>query len=180
MAPARGQKDSSPAAEVVYAGGRMIGFTLMAGMALAILAAVVLLPAWQRLDTIRARRDALAAKVETNDRLVAYRDRLIIASKTNPRLTEDLLIQQRNCRRPGEVVVPTDIPPDPPVITMLAAKVEGTGSAASEANAALLDRLANRVQRPRTRRGLLLLSGLLMIAAMILFIPPDGRSKRRR
>jgi len=157
----------------------MIAFALVAGMALAILAAIVLLPARQQLRAVRARRDALAAEVQTHERHIAHRERLILASKTHPRLTEDLLIQQRNCRRPGEVVVPTDIPPDPPVAIMLAAKGAASRPVPGP-SPAWLDRLTRRVQHPRTRRGLGLLSGLLLVAAMILFAPPQRLRRKRR
>lgn len=143
-------------------------------MALAILAAVTLLPAWQRLSEARAHRDELAAAVEFNDRLIAYNQRLIEAIRTDPLLTERLLMDQENLRRPGEAAVRADwVPPDPPLTALLAAQTLQPASTSKPP--ATVAALAEHLRQPRTRRGLLFLAGLMMVAATVLFLPAKRR-----
>ena len=157
--------------------GRMLGFTAVAGMAFAFFAAVVLLPAWARLDRARADRDALIAQTHAYDRLITHKLRLIEAIKTDPMQTERLLMQQRNCHRPGEATLAIhDAPADPSVLQMLAA-----GTPPPRPASRTLAGMSRRVQRPTVRRGLLLLSGLMMLLAVVMFLPqttpPDGASQ---
>ncbi len=160
----------------------MIGFTITAGMAVAILAAVVLLPAWQRRQDARNQRDDLVAKSKAYDDLIGHNERTIEAIKTTPLLTEKQLMEQQNYSRPGEVAVELpDIPiDDQPDIQPLTAREPGSTQPLPER----LKSLTKRVQNPRSRRGLLLLSGLLFVTAMVLFGPPSakraGKGKKSR
>ncbi|NLF32484.1 MAG: hypothetical protein GX591_16535 [Planctomycetes bacterium] len=152
--------------------GRFLGFTIVAGMAFALLATVVVLPAWARLDQARADRDALAFQTAAYDRLVDYRTELIESVKTDPLQTERLLMEQRNYTRPGEAAYAIDdAPADPPVLDAIKAQLPAPRPAS-----ATLATLSRRVQRPATRRGLLLLSGLLLVLATVMFLPPGHRS----
>ncbi|MFW6153907.1 MAG: hypothetical protein ACOC95_01705 [Planctomycetota bacterium] len=172
MAPAPGRKaDNTPAGGRLDGLGRLLGFAIVAGMALALLATVVVLPAWARLDKARADREALVYRTAVYDRLIAYRTELIDAVKTDPLQTERLLMAQRNYRRPGEAVYALDdVPADPPVLQAIKAQLPPP-----RPTSATLATLSRRVQRPATRRGVLLLSGLLMVLATVMFLPPRHR-----
>jgi len=163
MAPAPG-----PKADTAGRLGRFFGFAIVAGMAFALLATVVVLPAAARLDKARADRDALAYQTDVYDTLIAYRTALIASVKTDPLQTERLLMTQRNYRRPGEAAYALDdVPADPPVLDAIKAQLPAPRPASPT-----LGTLSRRVQRPATRRGLLLLAGLLMVLAAVMFLPP--------
>ena len=150
----------------------MIGFAVVAGMALAVLATVVLSPAVSRLLAARADRDALGQRVETYDELIDYKQRLAESIRTDPMQTRRLLMQQQNCRRLGEAgFLITDAPADIPLAEMIA------GQTAEPRRESTIDRISRRVQQPRTRRGLLLVSGIMMVCAMVMFLPPGAGKK---
>jgi hypothetical protein len=151
-----------------------LGFFIVAGMAMALHAAGGFLPVWQRQNQAQYARNALAAQVETTDRLIDYNEKLIEAVKTDPILTQRLMSQHMNYRPPGEIAVETGAPEDPPIAVLLAAEAPLPPSPPPT-----LAALAEKVQNPSTRRGLLAIAGLLMTAAMILFAPPDASTKKR-
>ena len=154
----------------------MFGFTIVAGLAVAILATVVIPPAYQRTSAIYGEQAVLASQVRVNNLYIQYTERLIEAIKTDPILTQRLLIQQRNFRRPGETTVTiAGAPEEVPIAQLLAATT--TNPAPPQPTMAML---ATRVQDPRTRRGLLLLAAVLLTVAMVLFAPPDDSKKPRR
>ena len=171
MAPARGTKPD-PAGRL-GGFGRFAGFAIVAGMAFALLATVVGLPAAARLDKARADCDALAYHTAAYAGLIDYRGELIDAIKTDPLQTERLLMAQRNYRRPGEAVYAIDAPADPPILEAIQAQLPAPRPAS-----ATLATLSRRVQRPPTRRGLLLLSGLLLVLATVMFLPPGPETPR--
>lgn len=131
---------------------------------MSILAAVVLLPAWRRLDDARARRDELAAETWVYDQLIQHKRGMIESIKEDPLLTERILIDQQNYRRLGEMSLTVEeAPTDPSVAAVLAAHAP-----AGAAGNPTLRRLSHHMERPRTRHGLLLIAGILMIAAFAL------------
>ncbi len=167
MAPTPGHDADTAGGRLGRLGG-LLGFAIVAGMALALLATVVVLPAWARLDRARADREALAYQAALFDRLIDYRTALIDAVKTDPLQTERLLMAQRNYRRPGEATYALDdVPADPSAVEAIKAQL--TPPRPPSPTVATLGR---RVQRPTTRRGLLLLSGLLLVLATVMFLPP--------
>ena len=174
MAQSRGQKRNDPADGALNAFGRMLGFAAVAGMAFALLAAVVLLPAWHRLDRARADRDLLAAQVELHEQYIQHEGRLIESIKSDPIQTERLLMEQQNYHYPGEqrVAIP-EAPVDPPLLEVLAAQTPRPRPASP-----LLAAMSRRVQRPRIRRGVLLLSGVMGALAVLMFLPPTTAGKK--
>ncbi len=140
---------------------------LTVSLAVAILAAAALLPAWQRREDARMERDELARQVWIQQRVSQYKRELADALKDDPRQTEQLLIEQQNLHPPDAAAVPMDAKPDPPLVQQLEAKAPKV----APPNPAL-EKLAQRVDDPATRRGLLLVAGVLMVAAMMLFQPP--------
>jgi hypothetical protein len=161
------QSSAGAASGPLGAAARGIGFTALAGMAIAILAGVVLLPPAARLQRARHHRDCLAAYNQDAQTLIRVHDRLIEDLPDDDILTLRLLRQQQDLVPRGEVVVEnpafTATPPD------LAVPQPSPRPAAPDN---LVTRAADRIANPRTRRGLLLLAAMAMIAAMLLFAPP--------
>lgn len=173
MDPSPGQSDAPPPGQRLGF-GRMFGFIIVAGMAMAILAAVVCLPPLRRLERQRRAHAELQAQVDSNDRLVAYRQREITLTKVDPVVTERLLIRQQHYQPAGQrfVAVP-GIEQDPPIAAALA--VQPPPPTPEHPWVATL---TDRAENPRTRRGMLALAGLLLTGAMVFFSPSDRRRKR--
>lgn len=148
----------------------MTGLLITAGTAMALLAAVVLLPAWYWREQARIQRDELAAKVSTQQAYVEYKQGLVEALKRDPRQNAQLLMRQQHVHLPDEEPVDVPAPADPPVIQMLAARAPKP-----QPGDPLIMHLAERVIDPATRRGMLLVAGILMVMAMMLFQPPEQR-----
>jgi len=91
------QRNPSPQAAPPAGTGR-VAFAAFTGLGLATLAAVVLLPEYAALARLRARRDALARRVDCERRLLAYNDRLIRAQQTDPVLAARLMIRHGRYR----------------------------------------------------------------------------------
>ncbi|RPI60997.1 MAG: hypothetical protein EHM48_06355 [Planctomycetaceae bacterium] len=173
-----GQKDNlteEPGAglKVVFGFGRFVGFALLAGPALLILAAMVLLPAYKSLS---ATQYALTCQQVDNDwykKRIAANERLIKTSTGDEILTTRVLMEQRRVVPPNVIVVddPKTTTSLPPGTVIPPPKVYP----AKPTNAWLA--IAEKVKDPATRRGLFLLSGLAMLAAMFLFAPPQKYKK---
>lgn len=175
MAPRRGLKTDRRRGGL-GAFARAVGFLIMAGTALAILAAAALLPAWQRREQARLNRDQLASEAQTQQRLVQYKQRMVEAIKRDPRQTAQLLVQQQHYRVPGQVPVQiVDAPADLPVAQLLAAR-----SPQPRPITPLLAELAERLSHVNTRRGMLLVAGILMVGALTLFLPPEEERRKTR
>jgi hypothetical protein len=145
-----------------------LAFCLLAGLGAAIAAGVVLIPSYARMKLTQYRRDCLAAKVADEKAALAAYDRMIAAAPHDPVLTQRLAMNQlgmsprkavvqrvSNVETPGVVRVQrTPRPPRPRGWIM---------------------RTARRLQQPRLRRGMLLLAGLSVLAAVVLFLLPDRK-----
>lgn len=176
MARAHGQRTDPHHGERVGPARELAGFVLIAGTALGIFALVVLLPPWYRLASARTRRDALTAQAWTNEKLIQHRQRLAETIRCDPVQTQRLLMRQQNYRRPGETAMKVDaVAPDPPAIAMLAARAPEVSPPS-----ALLGRVALRLQDPRARRGLLLVAGMLMTCALVMFHPTAAKRRKAR
>ena len=149
---------------------RMIFFCLLAGASLAILAGVLLLPEYAKLQEARyelARQEAVNADLtsltEANARLIAAlpgnevlakrmamnqyglwpENELVVVNPSRPRLPPGLVYYQRH---------PRPSPPDGPLIAA-----------------------AQRVSNVKTRRALWVAGTVAMIAAILLFVPRHTR-----
>jgi hypothetical protein len=145
-----------------------MGLLITAGTAIAILAAVVLLPAWYWREKARVQRDELARTVRTQQEYVGYKQGLIEAVKRDPRPNAQLLMLQQHVHLPDEAPVAVEAPADPRVDQMLAARAPHV-----QPPDHLVMHLAERMIEPATRRGMLLVAGVLMVLAMIMFQPPE-------
>jgi hypothetical protein len=158
---------------LLFAAGRMVGFAALAGLAMATVAALVLLPAYARMRLAIYERDCdrvTAAELRATANANAH---LIADLPTNPVLTKRLAMSQGDLLPDNEVIVfksqPLRPPPDViiPVRYLRPAPPEDW-----------MIRAAAKVQNPPTRRGLLLLAAGALLVAMFLFAPPEKYSCR--
>ena len=150
----------------LLAAGRLLGFTTLAGLSLALMAAVILIPQVARHHRTRRRLAYLENYVADTQRQVWANERLIAALPDDEILTERLAMsqlgllptnelvyegQRRRLPRPiAPIVKRTAQPPQPP------------------ANAWLM-RAAKRIENPGKRRGLLIVAFGLMTLALFMF-----------
>jgi len=169
MAPRPGKKADfkKHPAGLLPALGRAAGFAALAGMALAILAGVVLLPAYARLTEAQYERGCLMAGATEAEDLIRANDRLIAEMPGDPVLTMRLARSQLDLLPENEVVVidpgRRKAPVGPLVTIPPRPRPNRPGG--------WLIRLADRLWAPGVRRGLLLLAACAMAAAMFLFTP---------
>lgn len=162
-----------PGRALLAAGGRMTGFVMLAGLGMAILAGVVLLPAWARLAWTEYERDCLAATVKDEQAARRTLDRMIGTIDTDPILNKRLAMAQLGYRPVGQVVIRDDtLPPVPPPGAVIPAE-----HPRPEPPSPALTRAAQRVGNPPTRRGLYLMSAAALLGAVMLFGPPPKRAE---
>ena len=144
--------------------GRLIGFLVLAGPAVVILAGVVLLPEYAQWKNDQYQRDLVAAQTADLETLRDVQEGMIDAATHDPVYVKALAMHLCNLWPTGEQVLeaaaasgytpgvavltphPRPAPPDDPYL-----------------------RVAAKVQNPPTRRGLLLIAGGLMLFAVLLF-----------
>ena len=159
----------------LLAAGRGVGFAVLGGAALAIQAAIVLLPECAELRQDRyvlACEAAAAADMET---LADAQDRLIAKLPTDPVLNRRIGMIQGDLW-PDNAVVGMESDPGaslPPYALRPAPHPR------PDPPAGWLTRAGRRLSNPPTRRGLWLVSAGLMLAAVFLFAPPHAYRRRR-
>jgi hypothetical protein len=154
----------------------MVGFCLLAGAALAVFAAALLLPDYARMlraEYELARQEAAIADLEA---LIEANRRLIDALPESPVLTKRLAMHQLGLWPEDEVVVlnGTRPAPPPPGVALV-----GRHQRPKPPSPWVLTTAA-RVSNPRTRRGLLLLAAAALVAAVLLFPARDARAAPRQ
>ena len=152
---------------------RGVSFVLLAGLALAIIAALVLLPAYARLNQIIVERDRIAAANADDEARIVAQDRLIEAIPKDRTLakrlsmkhfgalprTEYVVAATEDLRAPQAGSVTIDPTPRPrPVANRLTAT-------------------AAKIARPTTRLLLMTMALATLVAAIVLTAAP--RCKRR-
>jgi len=166
MAPRHEQTDAPPGGWERAA--RLIGFVVLAGASLALLAGTLLLPEYERArlaDWQRARQQAVNDHLQAQ---IAANERLLAALPEDPVLAKRMAMNQLGLWPEREVVVldgqrPREVP----------------GQARVDAPAPVPpphDRLmdaAARLRRPHVRTAMLLLAAAAMTAAFLLFGRPD-------
>lgn len=159
MAPQRGTKaDGSAGRPAAAALGRAMGFIVLAGPALAIIAALVLLPAHASLVCTRHRLTIRKAQARRAETLADGNNRLIRAIPNDRSLARRLVLRTV----PG---APGLLRPAP-----LRSPRRPSGW--------LLD-VGYRLQKPALRRGVFAVACLTLAAAMFLFAPPPVTSRSR-
>jgi len=148
--------------------GRAAGFAALAGVALSILAGVVLLPAYASLAEAKYERDCLTASAAEAEDLIRANDRLIAEMPGDAVVTMRVARSQFNLLPENEVVVIDPARrrmPVGPLVTIPQRRRPGRPGG-------WVIRLAGRLRELRLRRGLLLMAGAAMLAAMFLFATP--------
>lgn len=150
--------------------GRFVGFLLLAAPALATVAALVLLPAYQHMTEQAYETEKLRSDNQSIKDYIASNDRLIEDAPVDEDLTTRLRISNaRLLPRNEVVVVDPNAPPAPPPGVIVPAH---RPYAPKPDN--LLLSMAGKLSDDNTRRGLFLLSAVAMMAAMFLFAPPES------
>jgi len=176
MEPPLGTRDSRARRAGGFFGtaGRVIGFCLLSGAALGLFATTVLLPEYARMVRAEyelARQQAANADLQA---LIQANQRLIGALPDNAVLTKRLAMSQFGLLPADEVVMVANYAagPRPPVMALT------TPHQRPQRPDARLMGLAQRLSKPRTRRGLLLLAAAAVLAALFLF--PAREPERAR
>lgn len=146
---------------------------MLAGASMAILAVMALLPAHARL--LRARWELQCARLAVEDaqRLAQANQRLIEALATDNVLIKRLAMSQTPYVPRGEVVLDTGQPPLPPPDMVSPVKTPPPPPPDN-----LLIRAARKIESPPTRRGLMFVSMVTLLGALLLFAPPSPRRSR--
>jgi len=172
MAPPSGTRaDPTEPAAALASLGRFVSFAMLAGAALALVAAVALLPAYQRLAWAQYERDCLAAKNADDAALILANERLIAAAPDDPVLTKRLAMRQFGVVPRSEVIILVDVGPAPfgRRLTAVAPHPRPPRPGGWMIYA------AGRVRDPTTRTILLLLAVALFLAAVILSDLPQTK-----
>ncbi len=182
MVPRPGTRDRTDHARAgggtAAAAARLGGFWALAVAAMGLFAAVVILPELARLREAEyqlARQQAVNADLRN---LVAANDRLIAALPTDPVLTKRLAMNQLGLWPDNEFVLIDARPtggnrrPRPGVVAL-------TPTPRPERPGGWVLNASRRVANPPTRRGLLLLAAVALLAAILLF-PGKEREKPKR
>ena len=177
MAPRRGIKDSRPQTPlgVLFAAGRLVGFVALAGVAVLIVAAVVLVPAYSRLGRARYQRACQEARVADLAALAEAQERMIAALPADEILTMRLAMSQ-------EALAPSDrVPYSLPQVRPGGSPdlIKPVRHPRPVPPPDWLARLDAKLRKVSTRRGLLLLAFGCLVLAIFLFAPPEKYRRRR-
>ena len=154
---------------------RLAGFWLFSGLAVAVAAAVLLLPSYAQTARARYERACAEADIADAEALIAANKRLEAALRlSDPVLLKRLAMRQfRLWPRDEVVVLDPGAPPLPPPDT-----IRITPASRPAPPSGWLMGLAGRVGRPRTGRGLLLLAAGAFATGV--YIISSGRKAGRR
>lgn len=151
--------------------GRALGFAALATAGLCLVAGVVLVPAYARVQLARhALAVEKAKQADEQDRLIAQEH--LLADKDDPVLLRRMVWTQMGLAPVG-VQVEDDAPaqPDPPAGEVISARHPRPAPPDT-----LTVRLAHRLdERPGLRRGLFLLGVGSLLLAAVMFGPPRRR-----
>lgn len=140
---------------------------MLAGMAMTILASIVLLPSYARLAMARYHRDTLKSTNAQARSMVAANERLITDVQTNPRINERLARDHLGLQRDGGMIIVDSRYPDvEPLSVKPAFQYEP-----AKPSAWVLDTAA-RLEKPLTRGTLFVLAMLAIGAGVWFFAPP--------
>ncbi|MBN1554248.1 MAG: hypothetical protein JXA11_05850 [Phycisphaerae bacterium] len=149
-------------------GGAFMG---LVGLSVLIVAAVVWLPSIARVRQLEYQRASQENRLKEAQATIAAMERLIAEAPTDEVLTKRLAWSKLGLLPSNEAwPLHTNVPP-PPAPGALS-PIHYTDPPPPDAP---VDRWAKQVQSPAYRRGLLVLAGSLLIAAMLLF---PGRRRR--
>ena len=149
--------------------GRAVGFSLLAGMSLAVFAWVVLGPAYAEMSETRHQRDCIRADLDEAERWIAANARLIADLPSDEVMTKRLAESQLNWLPTDEYVVID--PAAKPAPQRLVNVRPGHKPARPDG---LAIRLGRKAANPTLRRVLLAIAAGFMLSAAVVFAPRYG------
>ncbi len=153
--------------------GRVLGFLMVAGSGMGLLACVVLLPPYASLAQAEYDLRCRRASVDDAEAHIQANDRLIASLPTNQVLTKRLAESQLPVTPQHEVIIPAASIQKRPPDLIVPQRCQRPSPPPK-----WLMRAARRLSKPPTRRGLLLLALGALITAVYLFTPPQWPSKK--
>ena len=187
LVPARGGREGPAEEETVdqpqgwprwvYAFGRLVGFLILTLPAVAILAALILLPEYTAWKQEVYRRDCAAVRTANLESFKEAQEKMVLACYDDPVHIKRLADSICNLKPANEQVLPSGLPPAP-----LPGMVTGQPHAPPPEPNDQLIRLGAKVSpsdpdTATTRRGLFLVSLALLLFAVLLFGPAARRRK---
>jgi hypothetical protein len=152
---------------------RSAGFVIMCGAGMAILAAVVLLPRYGELLKVERRNKCEALRVKEGEGTIAAKDRFGNALGSDEQLIRRLARSTMGLKSNDEVVVKSaPLAAGEKFIPVSLAAISYPDPDAPDPR---IMHLAGKLQQPNTRRGMLMLAGLMVISAMLIFAPPSKK-----
>jgi len=178
MARPPGTRDDPPVGSLLFSARRLVGFMLLSSAGLLLVAAVVLLPAYERLTWTRHHQAEAQAETQRLEAIAADQQRRIEAAQSDRTYVTRLAMRQGILwpRNETVVVAPASPTPAPPEV-IAAEKV----CPLPPPDGPLL-RWAAKLRSPAQRRGMVLLAAAAILAAMVLFSAPGkyGHPKGRK
>ncbi len=161
----------------MFAVGRLVGFAMFGGLAMLIIAGVVLLPAYADYKQACYERDRNAAEIADMSARAATRDRQIAEMPNDRVYTMRLMSSHEGLMPAGEVV---QMDPYAAAATPTTETIRIRPHNRPEPPGGMLLRIANRLENASLRRGLCLLAALCLIAAFFCFAPPQKYARTTR
>ena len=150
---------------------RYAGFVLMCGVGMGILAATVLLPSYGKLLEVKHRNECDALRVKEAEGKIAAEDRRCDAIGSDELLTRRLAWSTMGLKSNDEIVVKSQKQdPGKRFTPVSLAAISYDDPPAPDRR---IMHLAAKLQQPQTRCGMLMLAGLMIISAVLLFRPPS-------
>lgn len=157
----------------MFAFGRFVGFVLFAGPALLIVAAIVLLPAYQKMQMVAHERDCERQRIESYQQHIRKQQELLSRAPEDAQVTRVAAMEMLRLSPRNEVVVE-----DPTMPKIAVGTIFVTPQAQPDLPSGWLVDMAGKIQDPATRRGLFLLAAVAMLAAVFLFAPPGSYRRK--
>lgn len=150
-----------------------LGFFALTGSALAIMAGLVLLHPYAKFLQVQYNRDCYGIRIEESRATVTAMDRLLAAGPTDEVLTKRLAWSRLGMHPNNELVPPNQSTHDiSPAGTLSNIHYEDPPEPDP-----WISSLALKLQKPSRRRGLVVMTGCLVLSAMLLFRTPHLRKK---
>lgn len=149
---------------------RRLGFLVVCGMALTLLAALVLLPAWADKEKTKLQLEQDKVRLQEARQTVQALDRMARDVQNDAILTERLAGTRLGLYTPDEIIVrdPSKPVDNPEILSEIRYPMP-------QQKDFFWLRAAAKVEDPGKRRSYMLLAAAMMIAAFILFAPPTQK-----
>ena len=148
---------------------RLVGFSVLCGLGLGILAAVVLIPVCARVRTAEYQFASLEAEIADAKSMVVANNRLMEAIPVDDVLVKRFARTQSQWIPFDEAISISTNPDRPAVRTQI---ISITPHRRPVKPDGWIMRVGQKLEAPSKRRGLLLLGGIAMLVGTFLFAPP--------